>query len=100
MQIGGFLEAVYNQKRIHSALGYLTPSEFEERWFGPTAQALSQGQAYSAPHAEQKEGRRVRGLGSGKLGPLVPAPQTVTRPKIRPDKETINHKEAVSLVPL
>lgn len=31
-QLGRFLEAVYNRKRIHSSLGYLTPSEFEEQW--------------------------------------------------------------------
>jgi putative transposase len=31
-QIGRFLDAVYNVKRIHSSLGYLTPKEFEERW--------------------------------------------------------------------
>lgn len=31
-QIGQFLDDVYNLKRIHSALGYLTPREFEERW--------------------------------------------------------------------
>jgi len=31
-RIGEFIEAVYNQKRIHSSLGYLTPSEFEEKW--------------------------------------------------------------------
>src|SRR5262249_55269913 len=36
-QLGRFLEDVYNTKRIHSSLGYLTPSEFEQQWLGAKA---------------------------------------------------------------
>jgi transposase InsO family protein len=36
-RIGKFLEDVYNQKRLHSALRYLPPNEFERRLAPPTS---------------------------------------------------------------
>ena len=39
-QLGRFLGEVYDYKRIHSSLGYLTPVEFEDQW--QREQALTQ----------------------------------------------------------
>jgi transposase InsO family protein len=47
-KIGLFIETVYNRQRLHSALDYLTPEEYEENWprqrpgLAPAAVALAE----------------------------------------------------------
>lgn len=40
LRIGHFIEAVYNIKRIHSSLGYLTPGEFEAYYLNQQVQLV------------------------------------------------------------
>ena len=44
-----FVEEVYNQKRLHSALGYCPPNEFEEQWEAKTQPYLIKSVLTSTP---------------------------------------------------
>jgi putative transposase len=84
-QITRFLDDVYNRKRIHSSLGYLTPREFEDQWRRQPA----------SPPAEQGRGKEGGGPGRRETGaagsrppdqaPSSPQqPSTANRPPVIP----------------
>ena len=47
-QIEEFIEQFYNRQRLHSALAYCSPEEFEQKWHGPALPA-----ALSFPRHEE-----------------------------------------------
>jgi transposase InsO family protein len=58
-QIGRFLNDVYQRKRIHSSLGYLTPKEYEANWRRTHPQANDgRGGHHSAGNAGERPATR------------------------------------------
>ena len=71
--LGDFIECYYNRKRLHSALGYRTPEEFEQ------AQSRNQDQSVKVATVTLTFGKANTLLGSG-TGTQTPSPSPNPNP--------------------
>jgi hypothetical protein len=68
-QLGRFLDDVYDRKRIHSSLDYLTPTEFEQQWLKGQSVLTQRPQTNKSTVSEA---RALGGAPSTRRSPRVP----------------------------
>ena len=84
-KIGAFLEQVYNQRRLHSALAYVTPAEFEQAEEEKMRQARPPDpDAEETDGVERKRGSSLAGDSRASLHPLEIRPTAAGFPLFPP----------------